>query len=81
MNLSHLAARIEIFRGESCWLARFVDAPRIERELGTDTLPCAFAPSVPSHQVLRELRRLNPGVLILHVETLELEIAEEVSAR
>ena len=47
------------------WVVTHINMPDIVDLFGTDTLPTAFTPSAPAELVLAELRKRNPGVLVV----------------
>lgn len=60
--------RIEIFRGENCWLARITVEVSALKTLRTDVLPTPFTPQAPAHQVKARLQELNSGARIIFLE-------------
>ncbi len=60
--------RIEIFRGENCWLARIAVEVSLEETLGTDILPTPFTLQASAHQVKARLQELNPNARIIFLE-------------
>lgn len=48
-----------------CWCVTHINMPDIVDLFGTDTLPTAFTAAAPAELVLAELRKRNPGVLVV----------------
>lgn len=55
--------RIEIFRGEKSWLARFPDNPEIQGEV-----PLPFTPLAAMHEVRAALQKRHPRAKICFLE-------------
>lgn len=57
---------IILYRGASCWLARFKGphAERIRRTFKTDTVPTPFLPAVPGEVVRVAIQERNPGARV-----------------
>ena len=47
------------------WCATHINMPDVVDLFGTDTLPTAFTAAAPAERVLAELRKRNPGILVV----------------
>jgi hypothetical protein len=59
--------RIEIRKANGAWVADHWGklGEDVKARFGTRTLPTAFTEQAPEHEVVAELRRLNPGIRVV----------------